>query len=167
MGTADQTLTRPTDQVRDLVIDPATDASTAPHRPNVHRQQAVGERMVRSKVRPPGAVAEREDEIPMSSLQITGRSGDAVAVAESTINAVASELDGSLLRPDDDGYAESVSLWNAMVAKRPAVVIRAGSTGDVVRAVTFAREEGLELSIKQRLPGQPQHHGLIGVEFPT
>lgn len=80
----------------------------------------------------------------MSLLQITGRSGDAVAVAESTINAVASELDGSLLRPDDEGYAASVSLWNAMVAKRPAVVIRAGSTGVVVRAVTFAREEGLE-----------------------
>ena len=84
----------------------------------------------------------------MPSMQITGRSGEAVAIAESTLAAVASELDGSLLRPDDADYAESVSLWNAMVARRPAVVIRAGSTRDVVRAVTFAREEGLELSIK-------------------
>ena len=84
----------------------------------------------------------------MSSMHFTGRAGEPVAVAESTITAVASELDGTLLRPDDEGYAESVSLWNAMVAKRPAMVIRAGSTGDVVRAVTFAREEGLELSIK-------------------
>lgn len=84
----------------------------------------------------------------MSSLQIRGRSGEAVAVAETTLTSIASELEGSLLRPDDEEYAESVSLWNAMVAKRPAVVIRAASTRDVVRAVTFAREEGLELSIR-------------------
>ena len=84
----------------------------------------------------------------MASLQITGRSGGAVAVAESTISSMAAELDGALLRPDDEGYAESVSLWNAMVAKRPAVVIHVGSRRDVVRAVTFAREEGVELSMK-------------------
>jgi FAD/FMN-containing dehydrogenase len=84
----------------------------------------------------------------MSSLQITGLSGDPVAVAESTVNAVAAELDGALLRPGDDGFATSVALWNAMVTRRPALVIRPSSTRDVVRAVTFAREEGLELSIR-------------------
>ena len=84
----------------------------------------------------------------MSSLQITGLSGDAVAVAESAINAVAAELDGTLLRPEDDGFAASVTIWNAMVARRPALVIRPASTRDIVRAVTFVRDEGLEMSIR-------------------
>jgi len=84
----------------------------------------------------------------MSSLQITGLSGNPVAVAESTVDAFAAELDGTMLRPDDDGYAEAVAIWNAMATRHPALVIRPGSTRDVVRAVTFAREEGLELSVR-------------------
>src|SRR5687768_17511148 len=58
------------------------------------------------------------------------------------------ELDGALLHPSDEGFAESVSLWNGMITKRPAVVVRAASNDDVVRTVNFVRENQLELSIR-------------------
>src|SRR5688500_18599222 len=90
----------------------------------------------------------RMHEEPMTSLSIAGLEGRPVSVADSTLAHVAADLDGSLLRPDDPGYADSVALWNGMITKRPALVVRAGSTADAARVVDFARSEGLELSIR-------------------
>ena len=84
----------------------------------------------------------------MTALQITARDGARTEVSEATLNALAADLDGALLNPSDEAFAASVALWNGMIAKRPAVVIRAGSRDDVVRTVNFARDEGVELSIR-------------------
>ena len=84
----------------------------------------------------------------MASLSITGLNGDPVEVAESTLDAFAADLDGQLLRPEDDAYAESVAIWNGMITKRPALVVRAGSKADATRAVNFVAANGLELSIR-------------------
>src|SRR5919112_1076494 len=85
---------------------------------------------------------------PMASLPITGLAGEPVQVDESSLDAFAGDLDGQLLRPDDDGYAESVALWNAMITKRPGLVVRAGSTADAARTVSFVAAHGLEFSIR-------------------
>src|SRR5687767_13284158 len=83
-----------------------------------------------------------------TAVQITGLAGDARDVDQGRVTALAMELDGSVLHPSDEGYADSVLLWNAMITKRPAVVVRAASTDDVVRTVNFARENQIELSIR-------------------
>ncbi|MBA2571155.1 MAG: FAD-binding oxidoreductase [Chloroflexi bacterium] len=64
------------------------------------------------------------------------------------MDAFAGGLEGSLLYPDDEGFAEAILLWNGMIKKRPAVVVRPLTTPDVVRAIGFVRDNGLELSIK-------------------
>jgi FAD/FMN-containing dehydrogenase len=84
----------------------------------------------------------------MTDLMITGLSGDAREVAEGALDALAADLEGSVLYPDDEGFAEATLLWNGMIKKRPAVVVRPASTQDVVRTVNFVRENGLQLSIK-------------------
>ena len=84
----------------------------------------------------------------MASLSLTGLPDEKVHVPDSTLSALAADLDGTLLSPEDDGYADSVALWNGMITKRPALVARAGSTADAARAVTFAAEHGVELSIR-------------------
>ena len=61
---------------------------------------------------------------------------------------LAAQIQGSVLRPADDGFVDAIRLWNAMIAKSPAVVVQPISVEDVVGAVTFARENALELSIK-------------------
>ena len=50
------------------------------------------------------------------------------------------QLDGELVLPDDDGYDEARVIWNAMHDRRPALIVRPRSTGDVVAALAFARE---------------------------
>ena len=80
------------------------------------------------------------------------RTSDALAVqdalGDATIAALRSRLRGSLLRPGDPGYDDARSVWNAMIDRRPALVIRCLGVGDVVGAVEFVREHGLALTIK-------------------
>jgi FAD/FMN-containing dehydrogenase len=59
-----------------------------------------------------------------------------------------SGLSGSLLGQGDEGYNEARLIWNAMVAKKPALIARCRGTADVVRCVDFARQHGLLLSVK-------------------
>lgn len=54
---------------------------------------------------------------------------------------------GELLHPGDAAYDEARAVFNGMVDRRLAVVARCHSTDDVVRAVRFAREQGLDLSV--------------------
>lgn len=55
---------------------------------------------------------------------------------------------GELLAPDDAGYEDARSIFNAMIAKRPALIARCESPGDVMAALGFARDSGLEVSIR-------------------
>jgi FAD/FMN-containing dehydrogenase len=71
-------------------------------------------------------------------------------VTETQIDAgaFASRLHGELIRPDDPGYDEARALYNAMIDKHPALIVRAADVDDVVAAVNFAGESGLELAIR-------------------
>jgi FAD/FMN-containing dehydrogenase len=84
----------------------------------------------------------------MAALQLTARDGDPRIIDEAPIEVLKGTLDGSLLRPGDDGYDDAIAIWNGMVAKRPALVVQAASTDDVQRTIAFAREHDAELSIK-------------------
>lgn len=53
-----------------------------------------------------------------------------------------------MLRQGDDGYDEARRLWNGMIDRKPAVIARCAEPEDVVRAVTFAREQGLLVSVR-------------------
>ncbi|MFC7232773.1 FAD-binding oxidoreductase [Saliphagus sp. GCM10025308] len=55
---------------------------------------------------------------------------------------------GEVLRPEDDGYDEARSVWNGMIDRRPAVVVRPTGTADVITAVEFARDHDLPLAVK-------------------
>lgn len=57
-------------------------------------------------------------------------------------------LRGPLLRPHDVGFADATLLWNGMIDKTPALVVRPTGTADVVAAVAFAREHDMPLSVR-------------------
>jgi FAD binding domain/Berberine and berberine like len=66
----------------------------------------------------------------------------------SEIAAFAKGLRGQLLRPEDDNYDEARRVWNGMINKRPALIVRAAGVADVIQAVNFARESGLVLAVR-------------------
>ena len=57
-------------------------------------------------------------------------------------------LRGPVIAPGDAGYDDSRTVWNNMIGRRPAVVVRCLGTADVVECVRFAQEHDLLLSIK-------------------
>jgi FAD/FMN-containing dehydrogenase len=62
--------------------------------------------------------------------------------------SLASQLHGTLVRPSDENYDEARALYNAMIDKRPALIAQVADVDDVVTAVNFGRENGLEIAIR-------------------
>jgi len=62
--------------------------------------------------------------------------------------ALRSSLRGSLLLRDAPGYDEARTIWNAMIDKRPGMIVRCAGPADVRSAVDFARENGLALAVR-------------------
>jgi FAD/FMN-containing dehydrogenase len=58
------------------------------------------------------------------------------------------KLRGPVFVPGDAGYEESRTLWNAMIDRKPAVVVRCLGVADVIACVQFAREHEILLCIK-------------------
>ncbi|HEU0248363.1 MAG TPA: FAD-binding oxidoreductase [Gaiellaceae bacterium] len=79
---------------------------------------------------------------------MVGLDGDRVRLASQQLDELESRIDGPLLCAGDDGWDEAVEIWNGMVAKAPALVVRPASPQDVVSTVGFAREHRLLFSIK-------------------
>ncbi|MFT4882045.1 MAG: FAD/FMN-containing dehydrogenase, partial [Salinirussus sp.] len=74
--------------------------------------------------------------------------GTVAALGEEAIGELGQALGGELILPDHSGYNDARDVWNGLVNRYPAVVVRATGSQDVATAVSFAREHGLELSVR-------------------
>src|SRR5688572_21686132 len=70
-------------------------------------------------------------------------------------------VDGQVMLPGEDGYDLARTLWNAMVDRRPAVVVRCASSADVAAAIDFSRSNDLEVGV--RCGG----HSVLGISVPN
>lgn len=59
-----------------------------------------------------------------------------------------STLRGQLIQPNDPGYDEARKIWNAMIDRRPAMIVRCAGVADVMRSVAFARDHDILLAIR-------------------
>ena len=50
--------------------------------------------------------------------------------------------------PGDPNYNEAREIWNAMIDRQPAVIIQCAEADDVPHAISYARDNGLEISIR-------------------
>ncbi|MEN8504270.1 MULTISPECIES: FAD-binding oxidoreductase [Paraburkholderia] len=69
-------------------------------------------------------------------------------VSSSAIDELKTAVRGELLLPDDAGFDEARSIWNAMIDKRPAMILRCAGVADVRRGVAFARDNDLPLAMR-------------------
>jgi len=67
---------------------------------------------------------------------------------EGLVADLTSRTAGAVLKPGAAGYDEARTIYNGLIDKRPAVVVRARTTDDVVAALAFARDAGLEVSVR-------------------
>lgn len=64
------------------------------------------------------------------------------------IETFSATCSGSLLQPADDGYEDARRIHNGLIDKRPALIVRCRGAADVADAIRFAREAGLEISVR-------------------
>jgi FAD/FMN-containing dehydrogenase len=57
-------------------------------------------------------------------------------------------LRGQLLQPKDPGYDAARTVWNAMIDRHPAIIVRCAGVADVMASVDFARTQGLRLAVR-------------------
>ena len=71
----------------------------------------------------------------------------AIAIDELS-QELGARLRGSVVTPSDSQYDEARALYNAMIDKRPALIARCVDTADVVAAVDFGRQRGLDIAVR-------------------
>ena len=76
-------------------------------------------------------------------------------MARPTVDELREQVRGDVIAPGDEGYEEARKVYNAMIDRRPAVVVRPVNAGDVIAAVNFARENGIDLAIRGGGHGVP------------
>lgn len=69
-------------------------------------------------------------------------------IEDDALEALAGSLRGRVLLKSDDGYYAARAIWNGMIDKRPTAIILCQGTADIVKAVNFAREHDLLISVR-------------------
>src|SRR5262249_20770169 len=73
---------------------------------------------------------------------------DIPALGEATIEEFRVSLRGRLVRPGDSDYDAARTVWNGMIDKHPALIVRCSGVSDVMRAVQFARSRNLPVAVR-------------------
>ncbi|WP_455372323.1 FAD-binding oxidoreductase [Limibacillus halophilus] len=78
---------------------------------------------------------------------ITGQAAASSSFPDA-VESLRAQIKGEALLPGDPGYDEARAVWNAMIDRRPAAILRCDGVADVIAAVKFAKSEGLPVSIR-------------------
>lgn len=84
----------------------------------------------------------------MSDLSMASTNGAQKTIPSDIVQAFAQGLRGTLVTPDSADYDTSRTIWNAMIDKRPGMIVRCAGTADVLHAVKFARAHDLLVAVK-------------------
>ena len=85
----------------------------------------------------------------MADLAVAG------PVTSEAVKPLRDQVRGRVIAAADEGYDEARTVHNGMFDRRPLAVLKAEQVGDVIAAVNFAREHGLDLSVRGGMHSGP------------
>ena len=91
-------------------------------------------------------------------------------ITKEATEALKSKLKGTVTLPGDSGYDNARVIWNAMIDRRPAVMVHCASADDVAHALKFAQAHGLEVSVRgggHNIAGSAVCDGGLMIDFST
>jgi FAD/FMN-containing dehydrogenase len=65
-----------------------------------------------------------------------------------TLETIRSALRGPVTTPEDPQYDAARTIYNTMIDRRPAAVVRCGDAADVMEAVNVLRNQGVEIAVR-------------------
>ena len=75
---------------------------------------------------------------------------------------------GAVRTAADDGYDEARKVWNGEIDRRPAVIVECATSGDVAAALAYAREAGLDVTVRgggHNLGGSAVANGALTIDL--
>jgi FAD/FMN-containing dehydrogenase len=84
----------------------------------------------------------------MTTLTIRRGDGGQTTLDTAALDSLKANLRGQLLTPGAPGYDQARTVWNAMIDRRPALVIKCAGVSDIQQAVNFARTHHLLTAVK-------------------
>ena len=84
----------------------------------------------------------------MGELQVTTTTSAQRRLEDAAVKSLQASLRGSLLYSGDDGYDDARKVWNGLIDRKPALIIRCAGVADVVSCVDFARSNGVPISVR-------------------
>src|SRR5262249_33529628 len=92
----------------------------------------------------------------------------AQALMDATIDDLRASVGGEVITPGDAAYEEARLIWNGMIDKRPALIVRCGCAEDVAAALACARAHDLLVSVRNgghSTPGYSSCDGGIVIDL--
>ncbi len=84
----------------------------------------------------------------MDDISLTGLESGKTTVSAETVEALRAQLRGNLLVEKDASYDEARTIWNAMIYRKPGLIVRCAGASDVISAVRFARDNRLLVAVR-------------------
>src|SRR4051794_14621019 len=71
-----------------------------------------------------------------------------MTIIETDRSDLADQVQGRVLRPDDDGFAEAATPWNVAVQHSPDLLLEAAGAEDVALGIRWAADRGLPVAVQ-------------------
>ncbi len=84
----------------------------------------------------------------MTNLEFTTLTGEKSEIESQAVADLKTVIRGPILTADAADYDEVRQVWNKMIDKHPALIVRCTGTADVVATVAFARQHNMLLSVR-------------------
>jgi FAD/FMN-containing dehydrogenase len=82
------------------------------------------------------------------TLGLRNLSGETTDLDDEQSTALRMTFRGRLLAPHDDGYDQARIVQNALMNRRPGLIVQCSGTADVIDAVNLAREQQLLTAVR-------------------
>jgi FAD/FMN-containing dehydrogenase len=70
------------------------------------------------------------------------------AIDETVLAGLRAAMRGDVILPEDPDYDAARRVYNGLIDRRPALVVRPADVADIVAALAFGREQGLSIAIR-------------------
>jgi FAD/FMN-containing dehydrogenase len=87
-------------------------------------------------------------ELGVVAMDFSTLDGGSVSISDTAWSDFVSSVRGQVVTPSDADYDIQRVVWNAMIDRRPAAIVRCAGSADVRASVLFAHEHGVLVSVR-------------------
>jgi FAD/FMN-containing dehydrogenase len=84
----------------------------------------------------------------MTDLAMRTLEASSKKIPQHAVSALRGKVRGTVALPGEDGYEAARTIWNAMIDRRPGLVVRCLDALDVINAVKIVRDEKLLVAVR-------------------